>query len=61
LKGVLMENREIKKLIVLVSIVVVIVGVFSYFEPPQSLVEARNDFSDLSWTMAFEALHETLS
>lgn len=56
-----MQTREIKKLLVIFSIVVVVAGFFYYFDRPQSQAAASNDFSDLSWTMAFEALHQTLS
>ncbi|MEA4807496.1 hypothetical protein, partial [Acetobacterium wieringae] len=56
-----MQTREIKKLLAILCIVIVVAGILAYFDRPPTQSEATNDFSDLSWTAAFEALHETLA
>ncbi|UYO64092.1 S41 family peptidase [Acetobacterium wieringae] len=56
-----MQTREIKKLLAILCILVVVAGVLAYFDRLPTQSEATNDFSDLSWTAAFEALHETLA
>jgi carboxyl-terminal processing protease len=55
-----MKTNEMKKMIVVVSLFLVVAIALFCFDKPQSQELADNDFSELSWTMAFENLHQTL-
>ncbi|HEY5555586.1 S41 family peptidase [Acetobacterium sp.] len=56
-----MQKREIRTLIVIVILVLVAASGLFYLNRHNTEATSENDFSDLTWTMAFEELHDTLS
>ncbi|KNZ40866.1 S41 family peptidase [Acetobacterium bakii] len=56
-----MQKKEIRTLIILVMVVLVTASGLFYLNKPNTEAASENDFSSLSWTMAFEELHGILS
>lgn len=56
-----MKKHEMRTLIVIVSFVLVVIATLSWFNKPTPATDLEDDFSNLTWTMAFEELHQTLS
>lgn len=56
-----MKKHEMRIRIVIVSFVLVVIATLSWFNKPTPATDLEDDFSNLTWTMAFEELHQTLS
>lgn len=56
-----MKNKETIALIILVAAILIVGGTLMYVEGKTEKATTDNDFSNLTWTVAFEELHKTLS
>nr|WP_320025785.1 S41 family peptidase [uncultured Acetobacterium sp.] len=56
-----MKKHKIRALIIIVGFVLVVTATLSWLNKPSPATDYKDDFSNLTWTMAFEELHQTLS
>lgn len=56
-----MKKHEMRTLMIIVGFVLVVTVTLSWLNKPSPATDYNDDFSTLSWTMAFEELHQTLS